>query len=91
VPDYVNTRGINGVRYIVPQRVNRHVDEPVKLYFRVGQVYKNATVQLTAGEQVLAKRKRPRLAPGEMEDLTVKPEQLKGLAQGAELVIEVVG
>ena len=89
-PDYVNTRGINGVRYIVPQRVNRHVDEPVKLYFRVGEVHKNATVQLCAGEQVLAKRKRPRLAPGEMEDLTVKPEQLQGLPEGAELTIEVL-
>jgi len=89
-PDYVNTRGINGVRYIVPQRVNRHVGEPVKLYFRVGQVYKDATVQLLAGDQVLAKRKRPRLAPGEMEDLTVKPEQLQGLAEGVELVIEVL-
>ena len=89
-PDYVNTKGTGGVRYIVPQRVNRNVNEPVKLYFRVGEVHKNATVQLRAGEQVLAKRKRPRLAPGEMEDLTVKPEQLQGLEQGAELTIEVV-
>ncbi|MDR2686680.1 MAG: FAD-dependent oxidoreductase [Oscillospiraceae bacterium] len=88
-PDYVHTRGASGVRYIVPQRVNRRVGEPVKLYFRVGEVHKNATVQLRAGERVLAKRKRPRLAPGEMEDLTVKPEQLRELAAGAELVIEV--
>jgi len=89
-PEYVDTRGTNGVRYIVPQRVNRHVSESVKLYFRVGQVYKNASVQLRAGDRVLAKRKRPRLAPGEMEDLAVKPEQLQGLPQGAELVIEVM-
>jgi len=89
-PDYVTTRGINGVRYVVPQRVNRHVAEPVKLYFRVGEVHKNASVQLRAGEQVLAKRKRPRLAPSEMEELAVKPEQLQGLPAGAELTIEVV-
>jgi len=89
-PDYVNTRGVNGVRYIVPQRVNKHVTEPVKLYFRVGEVHKNATVQLIAQGQVLAKRKRPRLAPGEMEDLTVKPEQLQELPEGTELAIEIV-
>jgi len=89
-PDYVPAKGINGVRYIVPQRVNRHVSESVKLYFRVGQVYKNATVQLRAGDVVLAQRKRPRLAPGEMEDVTVTPEQLAGLAAGAELTIEVI-
>jgi len=89
-PDYVNTKGINGVRYIVPQRVNRNVETPVKLYFRVWDTHKNASVQLRAGEQVLAKRKRPRLAPSEMEEIAVKPEQLKALAEGAELTIEVV-
>jgi thioredoxin reductase len=89
-PDYVNTRGINGVRYIVPQRVNRHVTESVKLYFRVGDVHKNASVQLRAGDQVLAKRKRPRLAPSEMEEIAVKPEQLQALPEGAELTIEVI-
>ena len=89
-PDYVHTKGINGVRYIVPQRVNRHAAQPVKLYFRVGEVHKNATVQLRAGEQMLQKRKRPRLAPGEMEDLTVTPAQLQGLPEGAELTIEVM-
>jgi len=89
-PDYVNTKSINGVRYIVPQRVNRHVETPVKLYFRVWDTYKNAFVQLRAGEQVLAKRKRPRLAPSEMEEIAVKPEQLRALPAGAELTIEVV-
>ena len=89
-PDYVDTKGINGVRYIVPQRVNRHVAQPVKLYFRVGEVHKNAYVQLRTGDQVLAKRKRPRLAPSEMEELAVKPEQLQGLPEGAVLTIEVV-
>jgi len=90
MPDYVNTKGINGVRYIVPQRVNRHASEPVKLYFRVGEVHKNASVQLVARGQVLQKRKRPRLAPSEMEELAVEPEQLQGLPAGAELTIEVV-
>ncbi|MDR2752943.1 MAG: FAD-dependent oxidoreductase [Oscillospiraceae bacterium] len=88
-PDYVGTHGKNGVRYVVPQRVNKHVTENVKLYFRVGQVYKNAVARLRAGETVLTQRKRARLAPGEMEDLTVTPEQLSLLPEGAELTIEV--
>ena len=89
-PDDIPAKGINGVRYVVPQRVNRHATEPVKLYFRVGEVYKNAVTQLRAGDEILAARKRQRLAPGEMEDITVKPEQLAALPQGAELTIEVV-
>jgi pyruvate/2-oxoglutarate dehydrogenase complex dihydrolipoamide dehydrogenase (E3) component len=90
-PDYIQTKGKNGVRYVVPQRVNRHESTPVKLYFRVGQVHKNAAVRLSANGETLVQRKRPRLAPGEMEDLTITPEQLAALPEGAELVIEVVG
>jgi hypothetical protein len=89
-PQYLETRGGNGVRYVVPQLVSRHAAEPVKLYFRVGEVHKNATVRLCAGDKILQKRKRPRLTPGEMEDLTVQPEQLRGLASGEELAIEVL-
>ena len=88
--DDIPARGTGGVRYVVPQRVNRHAAEPVKLYFRVGEVYKNASTRLRAGDEILATRKRQRLAPGEMEDITVKPEQLAALPQGAELIVEIV-
>jgi len=87
---YVEVRGQNGVRYVVPQRVNRRAAEPVKLYFRVGQVYKSAKIRLRSGETVLSQRSRPRLTPGEMEDLTLQPEQLAALPEGAQLVVEVL-
>ncbi len=89
-PDYVPTKGAAGVRYVVPQRVNRHAEKPVHLYFRVGQVYKKATVRLRCGETVLAQKKRPRLTPGEMEDISVQPAQLAALPEGAELTVEIV-
>ncbi|MDR2526227.1 MAG: NAD(P)/FAD-dependent oxidoreductase [Oscillospiraceae bacterium] len=89
-PEYISAKGIRGVRYVVPQLVNRKTAEPVKLYFRVGQVYKNAFVQCSASGTVLAKKKRPRLAPGEMEDIVLKPEQLAALPQDVELVVEVL-
>ncbi|MDR3313044.1 MAG: FAD-dependent oxidoreductase [Oscillospiraceae bacterium] len=89
-PEYVPTQGSNGVRYVVPQQVNRHAAEPVKLYFRVGQVYKKATVRLRSGETILLQKKRPRLAPGEMEDVLVQPEQLAALPKGAALTIEII-
>ena len=89
MPEYIATQGDNGVRYVVPQRVNKLAAEPVKLYFRVGEVYQNAEVQLRAGDTVLQKRRRPRLAPGEMEHLTIKPEQLTALPSDAVLTLEV--
>ena len=85
--EYVTTKGVNGVRYIVPQKVNIKNDGDVKLYFRVGQVYKNAkTVVKYNGEEIISK-KRPRLAPGEMESVIIKNDMLKGFA--ADGVIEI--
>ena len=88
-PEYVSAKGVNGVRYIVPQKVNIKNDGDVKLYFRVGQVYKNAkTVVKYNGEEIISK-KRPRLAPGEMENVIIKNDMLKNFAPGGEIEISV--
>ncbi len=88
-PEYVSTKGVNGVRYIVPQKINIKNDGDVKLYFRVGQVYKNAkTVVKYNGEEIISK-KRPRLAPGEMENVIIKNDILKGFVEGGVIEISV--
>ena len=87
--EYITTKGVNGVRYIVPQKVNIKNEGDVKLYFRVGQVYKNAkTVVKYNGEEIMSK-KRPRLAPGEMESVIIKNDTLKGFAKGGVIEISV--
>ena len=87
--EYVTTKGVNGVRYIVPQKVNIKNNGDVKLYFRVGQVYKNAkTVVKYNGEEIISK-KRPRLAPGEMENVIIKNDMLKKFAEGGIIEISV--
>lgn len=87
--EYITTKGVNGVRYIVPQKVNIKNEGDVKLYFRVGQVYKNAkTVVKYNGEEIISK-KRPRLAPGEMESVIIKNDMLKSFAEGGVIEISV--
>lgn len=87
--EYITTKGVNGVRYIVPQKVNVKNEGDVKLYFRVGQVYKNAkTVVKYNGEEIISK-KRPRLAPGEMESVIIKNDMLKKFAEGGIIEISV--
>ena len=87
--EYITTKGVNGVRYIVPQKVNVKNEGDVKLYFRVGQVYKNAkTVVKYNGEEIISK-KRPRLAPGEMESVIIKNDMLKKFAEGGVIEISV--
>ncbi len=86
---YVTTKGIDGVRYVVPQRINLNCDRDVKLFFRVGQVYKNAKIFVESNDEVILSRRRPKLAPGEMEDVVIKNEVLKELPVNSELVIRV--
>ncbi len=87
--EYIETKGVGGVRYIVPQKVNIKNDGDVKLYFRVGQVYKNAKIVVKYNGEEIISRKRPRLAPGEMEDVTLKNEMLKNFAKGGKIEISV--
>ncbi len=69
----------NGVRYVVPQNINRSTDRDVKIYFRVADVYKDTTVLVTSGDKVLYKKKKRKLAPGEMENVTVKLDDISSL------------
>ena len=87
--EYVITKGVNGVRYIVPQKVNIKNNGDVKLYFRVGQVYKNAKIVAKYNGEEIISRKRPRLAPGEMEDVLIKNDMLKNFAEGGVIEISV--
>ena len=86
---FIPTKGINGVRYIVPQRVNIESKEPVKLYFRVGKVYKGAKVVVSCDGNVLSSKKKPKLAPGEMENVTITLDMLKNMNKDSEITIAV--
>lgn len=65
------------VRYTVPQRITQKKD--VTVFFRVADVFRNVTIKVTdnAGNLVYS-RKKPKVAPGEMESITLKPEAFAG-------------
>ena len=86
---YITTKGVGGVRYIVPQKVNLNAGEDVKLYFRVGKVYKGASVVVKYNGYEIMRRKRPRLAPGEMENVVLKESELAKFAEGGLIEISV--
>lgn len=88
-PEYIRTKGVDGVRYIVPQRLDLGGSEDVKLYFRVGKVYRNAHVRVTCGDRVILDRKKPKLAPGEMENVTIRRDVYKDLDRDCDLVIGI--
>lgn len=86
---YVRTKGINGVRYVVPQKVNLNAGRDVKLYFRVGDVYRNATIRVTCDGQALYTRKKSKLTPGEMENVTIRSDVLSSLRERREILIQI--
>jgi len=57
------------IRYTVPQKITEKADTTV--YFRVAAVYRNASVSVYSGEKRLFTKKRAKMAPGEMESITL--------------------
>ena len=88
-PVYVNTQTGNGVRYIVPQRVNIKNENDVKLYFRVGRIFKNAKVVLECDGTVISSKKKVKLAPGEMENVVVPANVLAGMTENGTITVRV--
>ncbi|MBR0327568.1 MAG: FAD-dependent oxidoreductase [Clostridia bacterium] len=63
------------VRYTVPQFITAKKD--VDVYFRVSDVYKNVKINVTCGDTLLLSKKKQKVAPGEMEKITIKKELLE--------------
>lgn len=74
-------------RYVVPQKITRACD--VKLYFRVSDVCRDVTIQIKDGGKVILSRKKQKVAPGEMETVTLKHDLIEKIS-GRELIVEVI-
>lgn len=86
---YVSVAAGNGVRYIVPQKINTNGNNDVKLYFRVNRIFKNAKVILEADGKIISSKKKVKLAPGEMEDVVIPAETLAGMNKNSFAAIRV--
>ena len=68
----------NGVRYTVPATVRPAcASDTVTIRFRVGGVFKNKKIAVYLGDTCIFSRKRPVLAPGEMETVRLKGADLR--------------
>lgn len=65
------------VRYTVPKYIRPEaMADKVTVRFRVGQIYKNCGIATYFGKERISFRKRPVMAPGEMESVVLTKEQL---------------
>lgn len=60
------------IRYTVPQVITKKKD--VAVYFRVSNIYRNVIIRVSDRENVLLEKKKIKVAPGEMESITLKKE-----------------
>ncbi|MBE7026241.1 MAG: FAD-dependent oxidoreductase [Ruminococcaceae bacterium] len=74
------------IRYTVPQKITAKKD--VTVYFRVSDVYKNTTINVLADGGKIISKKKIKLAPGEMESISIKKELLENV-KALELGLEV--
>lgn len=73
----INLKVVDGVRYTVPCTVNpQRMENTQVVRFRVGNVYKNCYIGVYFDDEQVMHRKRPVMAPGEMEEIKLEKEKL---------------
>lgn len=69
--------GEGGVRYTVPSFIRpEYMADQLTVRFRVGDVYRDCAIVTYLDDTEIARRKRPVMAPGEMEQIILKKEQI---------------
>lgn len=80
----------NGVRYTVPKIIHpQRMDEKHVVRFRVGDVYKNCYVSVYFDDERILHRKRPVMAPGEMEQVELEKEQLQAYPELEQITVKI--
>ncbi|MEG0961229.1 MAG: FAD-dependent oxidoreductase [Lachnospiraceae bacterium] len=79
-----------GARYTVPKTINpTRMDEKHTVRFRVGDVYKNCYVSVYLNDERIIHKKRPVVAPGEMEEVVLKKEQLMSYPNLSQITVKI--
>jgi NADPH-dependent 2,4-dienoyl-CoA reductase/sulfur reductase-like enzyme len=80
----------NGVRYTVPKKINvERMDDSITIHFRVAAIYKNAYISVYLDQKQILHRKRPIMAPGEMEEVKLDKSVLKAYEDLKQITIQI--
>ena len=79
-----------GVRYTVPKFIRpTEMEDNLTVRFRVGDVYKNKAIATYFGDELISKRKRPVMAPGEMEQVILSKKKLAEYPDLSKITIRI--
>lgn len=83
-------RAVNGVRYTVPSSIDmQRMEQTQVVRFRVGNVYRDAAVEVAFDGKVVSSRKKKVLAPGEMEQVILKKADLEQAEDMKEISVSI--
>ena len=85
----VCTRAGDGVRYVLPQAIDKAAKDEVPLFLRVTEPQGKVRIVAKSGEETLLSQVRLRVAPGEMEQITLKPEWIENAKGDITVSLEV--
>ena len=85
---FITTKPGTGVRYVLPQRISKNREENVSVFFRVTHPAENVKLTVKQGDTVLATAKRMKVAPGEMEKMTIKADALQSVSGEITVFVE---
>lgn len=81
---------VDGVRYTVPKYIRpTEMDDTLTVRFRVGAVYKNCSISTYFDDELISKRKRPVMAPGEMEQVILDKKKLGEYPDLSKITIKI--
>ena len=78
------------MRYTVPKTVCiDRMEDLLTVRFRVGAVYKNSFISVYLNDEQILHRKKPIMAPGEMEQIILQKTQLEAVKNLKTITIRI--
>lgn len=86
----IEIKAVDGVRYTVPKTINvENMDDELTVRFRVVGVFKNSYISTYLNDKRISHKKRRVMAPGEMEQVVLKKEELRCFEDLSNITIKI--
>lgn len=87
--DVLTTEGKNGVRYVMPQKLNAqgNLTTETMLFFRVDNIYRDRAVVLSVDGREIFRRKKRFLEPGQMESFALTEDAIAAIRGGKTVTV----
>lgn len=86
----IEIKAVDGVRYTVPKTINvENMDDELTVRFRVAGVFKNSYISTYLNDKRISHKKRRVMAPGEMEQVVLKKEELRCFEDLSNITIKI--